>query len=117
MFESRIIKAAQERDVLAGGQPAAAVLPLRELGWTELVARLSATRELRGVLAAAAGPAAHGSFDVATADQIAGSSHSNSNGLPAINPNALGNSKYAGSKESAIAAHKREADNGDRGNA
>ncbi|WP_114521122.1 hypothetical protein [Altererythrobacter sp. ZODW24] len=117
MFESRIIEAAQERDVLAGGQLADVALPLRELSWTELVARLSATRDLRGLLAAAAGPAAHGSFDVATADQIAGSSQTNSNGLPAINPDALGNSKYAGSKDGSDAAHKREAEAGDRGNA
>ncbi len=116
MFESRIIETAQERDVLASGQTVEVMLPLRELGWAELTARLSATRELRGVLAIAAGKAAHGSFDLGAARQIAGSEPIKLNDLPAINPDALGNSKYAGRKDGSNAAHKCDAENGDRGN-
>jgi hypothetical protein len=63
----------------------------REIAWAEIVARLTAARDLRRVLAFRA-PAVPGSFAPAPARRLAGRQQ----GIRAVNPIDLGNRKANG---------------------
>lgn len=80
---------------------------LRPIGWSELSARLSALRAVRGS-AVRTGSGATSSFDSGAALRLRSLDH----GEPDVNPNDLGNGKGAGRT---VAAVEDDGTSGDRG--